>query len=78
METLIINKGSYFLEKQTKKGILKIKLTVDYFNKRYNWKWLQKDYAGKDEQNLVEYVDGFAKRMIESKSHRNFFESTKK
>ena len=72
-EMLIINKGSYFLEKQTKQGTLKIILTINYFHKRYNWKWIRKDYEGKDENNLVEYVDGFAKRMIESKAHRNFY-----
>ncbi len=72
-EKLIINRGSYFVSKQTDRGILKIKLTVDYFNKRYNWKWLRKDYAGKDENNLVEYVDEFARRMIRTKSHRNFY-----
>lgn len=73
-DSLIINKGEYIISKQTAKGLLKAKLVVYYQQQKYNWRWLVKSYEGEECKQLADYLRDFAKRMIESKSHRNFYE----
>lgn len=72
-DSLIINKGEYIISKQTAKGLLKAKLVVYYQQQKYNWRWLVKSHEGEECNQLVNYLSDFAKKMIESKSRRNFY-----
>ncbi len=78
--SLRINKGIYILKSSSRphgqihNSELTLKLFVDYWNKKYTWRWLNKIDSDKTEiESMLKYAKDFAQRMIESKSDRNFY-----
>lgn len=70
--SLRINKGEYILN--FNEGLV-LKLIVDYWNKKYSWKWiLKKDSDNNEIESMLKYAKDFAERMIQSKSERNFYQ----
>lgn len=70
MKSLIIDKGEYIFTDNTQEHKVKIKLTIYYQKKTFKVTLLK---GSKRNDSFFSYIEEFAKRMIESKSNRNFY-----
>lgn len=70
MKSLIIDKGEYIFTDNTQEYGVKIKLTIYYQKKTFKVRVL---WGTQRNDSFTKYIEEFAKRMIESKSDRNFY-----